>query len=49
MVHGMKKGARWEEIVDRWPFRKGVEGPWATSHTVFGLEVSLADGDRSGK
>jgi hypothetical protein len=25
MVRGMKIGARWEEIVDRWPFRKGVD------------------------
>jgi hypothetical protein len=21
----MKRGARWEEIVNRWPFRKGVD------------------------
>ena len=25
VVRGMEKGARWEEIVDRWPFRKGVD------------------------
>jgi hypothetical protein len=24
MVRGMKRGVRWEEIVNRWPFRKGV-------------------------
>jgi hypothetical protein len=33
MVRGIKRGARWEEIVNRWPFRKGVDhgSPWATS------------------
>jgi hypothetical protein len=25
MVHGIKRGARWEEIVNRRPFRKGLE------------------------
>jgi hypothetical protein len=25
MVRGIKRGARWEEIVNRWPFRKGVD------------------------
>jgi hypothetical protein len=25
MVRGMKKGAKWEKIVYRWPFRKGVD------------------------
>jgi hypothetical protein len=23
MVRGMKRGARWEEIINRWPFSKG--------------------------
>jgi hypothetical protein len=25
MVRGTKKGARWEEIINRWPFRKEVD------------------------
>jgi hypothetical protein len=25
MVRGIKRGTRWEEIVNRWPFRKGFD------------------------
>jgi hypothetical protein len=25
MIRGIKRGARWEEVVNRWPFRKGVD------------------------
>jgi hypothetical protein len=43
MVRGTEKGARWEEIVDRWPFRKGVDHgrPLGIIYTMFYLEVSL--------
>jgi hypothetical protein len=45
MVRGMKRGARWEEIVNRWPFRKRgliTAGPLGYIYTIFGLEASLA-------
>jgi hypothetical protein len=41
----MKKGARWEEIVDRWPFRKAVDHTWdplGFIYTILGLKAELA-------
>jgi hypothetical protein len=50
MVRGIKRGIRWEEIVNRWPFRKGLimVGPLGYIYTIFGLEASLAGLPQSG-